>query len=309
MRGVFLLMALLVVISSSATARADDADIQRKVQALLAPLHPADTPDDWRALGPDAPRVIIAMIGRTDRIRERHRLTSVLGYFPDDPAALAYLKRQAEGAPDEVIRVAAVRSVGQAAGVKESSFVAQFLASEDPDLRVAAGQTLRQMNDPQAEALLEPFLAKEGNSRLAARIQGQPPRVPVARLKPTGSTESRPAPGLPGAWRGFRVMPDPRSGQMRSEACTLRLQLPARATGDKAALQAELFLTPAAGGAPLGETVTEVRGEGQRLSGRIRIPGESDPVEFSGQVREQAGVRVLELRVPRTGALYLLRKD
>jgi hypothetical protein len=147
-----------------------DAELEQAIQDVIIQRHPTDTPEWWRELGPEAPRVIIGMAEKAPRLYQRLRLVEALGWF-DDQRAVEYLKRQADSASNGVIRNAAVKAIGNSQGAKELEFVSKFLKHSDPQTRKAAAQAVHKINAPK----LKSFESQHG------RVKGEPSPRPLRR--------------------------------------------------------------------------------------------------------------------------------
>jgi hypothetical protein len=213
------LLASLLALSWSAPALAvaptTDAGIREAITETLAMRHPKDTAEWWRGLGPKAPHVMIEMFEASTRTYHRLRLLEALGWFTDDGEAAAFLKDQASRKKQEdVLRAAAIRSVGRAQGAREREFVAAFLDDADADIRVAAAQSLKLMGDAEANERVEKYLTQEKAAWIAAKVRGLPAAQPTAALTPT-SAKIGAAPAEwarhAGTWNGVWITPKPKT--------------------------------------------------------------------------------------------------
>ncbi len=316
---VFLAMSVLGVcwLLNSPVAKAESASearVRGTIQGWLVQIHPTDQPEAWRALGAETPSVIVKMLGQAENSRHRHRLLTALGFFPEDPVALERLREEAIRTDNEVMRQAAIQAVGKTDTVREAQFVGTFLKSIDPGTRLAAARALRGMKNSQAQETYSEFLEREKRQGtwLADQLQGVAPVLPK-RLAPSGSTENRPAPGLLGTWKGYRISPSPAGGPVQIETLVIHLKSGAGSEGPSA-LRAEVFVTPVLDEAPQSkkkpapraEAWKQVVGRGGSLSA---VFGEG--VRLSGEWKQTASGRYLELRTSETGvsAYLLLRSE
>ncbi len=311
--GLALVVSVLTAVPYAAGARTD-REIEQAISQLLVERHPNDTPDWWRGLGPQAPRVIIAMAERADDLYQRVRLVAALAHFPENARAVEYLREQAESTPEPVLREKAVRAIGISQGPKELDFLGKFLAHPDPQTRLAAAEALRGMDDAAAEARLEEYLKTEKAPFIAQRVRRE--KVRARPMVPVASTADRANPAFAGVWKGVLVHPEGAEGMAaRPVTLDIRIEGPAQ-------LGVTLVLPPASAarkGSPEGrETRTrflEATGTRSLLAGKL--PGDAlgtalksgGPLALSGELREQAGQQVLELSLPSHAATILLRKS
>ncbi len=278
-----------------------DAEIKQKIERKISLRHPDDTAEWWRALGPRAPKVMIPMVAETDNTYHRLRLIEALGWFQDDAEAAAFLKDQAkkEGQED-VLKYAAIRSVGRAQGVKELEFVAGFLEDPDADARVAAADTLKRMKDPAAEQRLSKYLAEEKTPWVVAKVKGEPP--PISKT-PIRSNAQRVAEmndsvaALAGTWKGVWVKPKAGKGS-------------GMATGKgEAILTAEGKGEARAGGKPLFK-LSEIEGKRAAMTGKaLSVSPGAQAVAWKGEAyATSAGDWILEIRLRDSGLVFIGRR-
>lgn len=293
---------------------ASESRIRGTIQGWMVQIHPSDTPEAWRSLGNETPSVIVSMLTQAENSRHRHRLLTALGFFPENPIALERLREEAVRTDNEVMRQAAIQAVGQTDTAREAQFVGTFLKSMDPGTRLAAARALRGMKNAQAQETYAEFLEREKRqgSWLADQLQGVAPALPK-RLAPTGSTESRPAPGLLGTWKGYRLSPGAADGPIQVESVVLQVKTGASADGP-AALKVECFVAALPSGgvvtkkavAPKSEVWKQALGRGVSLSA---VVGEG--IQVLGELKQTTGGRFLELRSQGPGVVssMLLRAE
>jgi hypothetical protein len=284
------------------------AEIQESIQAQMFDRHPDENLDVWRKLGSEASSIAIQMFEETDRVDHRMKLIYGLGAF-DTPATGEFLKRQAQDSDSQdVIQYAAIRSLGESQGAKEADFIAKFLKSEDPQARLAAAETLKKMNHPKADAILDQYKTEEKTPWLLARLEGRFPRPGVVK-KPQVSQLGKPA-DLGGEWRGFLLTPKPDSNQgMVSEAVLLSLQTLAsnQVTGTvtfKKKKGIKKFV------------IQQGAISSSQLSGELLESGPSSKaspipsvIQFKGDVLTLEKSRLIELRIPKWDGILVVRKD
>ncbi len=213
MRRFFLILSLIfsAAAATSARAAASDSQIREQIQNVLMQLHPTDTAAWWQALGPAAPAVMIAMYDQESFVYHRLRLVQALAWF-DDPAATAFLEKQAQDTPDDVIRNGAIQSLGTSQGAREDDFIAGFLSSSDPHTRLIAAQTLRKAGDQKAQAYLASFLANEKAQWVkdqynTGSLAPAPLRIVHSASQAAASSQSTISLDFVGNWKGSLLVP------------------------------------------------------------------------------------------------------
>jgi hypothetical protein len=294
-------------------------DLEEIIQEKISERHPTDTPAWWQNLGPEAPHVIISLYDKTQGIYQRLRLVEALGWF-HDPEAVAFLKKQAESTQRDVIRIGAIKSVGNSAGSSETDFIAGFLSHDDPQTRVAAGQALRKIATPKANALLEKFYEKEQMPWVKDRIQETPVGVPRSR-GPLLRLDTKAQPTLKaefaGNWKGVLLIPAIRGNgllQIDSEAKT-QIENVTNLKGD-----VKFQLSPASGTNPqtprsIVLQLSQTSGKDVHVSGWLKGDvlkewGAKEPkVHFDGELQEQGDVRLFKLEAREILLELVLRRQ
>ena len=330
-----MLLVLLALSPVGSAAAKSAAEIQEDIEMVLKQRHPTDTGDWWKGLGPNAPSVIMKMYEDSEHIYHRIRLLQGLGWF-DDPASVEFIKQQAQSTPDDVIRNAAIKSVGISQGAKEEEFIAKFLKHSDPQTRLAAAETLKRINDAQARAILEKYMAEEKAQWILQRLRNE--RSTPRALVPVTSSEDRLSPDFAGTWEGFWVAPVVDSLKaLESDPAVLRLKVENATT-----VSGELSLKVAQ---PQGSSVrtrsrtlkVTAKGKAAHFSG-ILVEQESPSVaasarpggaadgapeatprahrevrtreySFEADLVHRAGALMLEVRSPAIGATLIVRRE
>jgi len=140
-----------------ANAKAPE-DVRKEVEDALMDLHPTQDASWWKALGPEAPPVLVKMYQETRDTFRKVRLLEGLGYF-GEPSVGDFLKDQAQNAKENALTKTSIRSLGSSQGIKEESFISNFLHHKDAHIRLAAAQTLKNMHDDHVDERLS-FLWK-----------------------------------------------------------------------------------------------------------------------------------------------------
>ena len=313
------ILAFLFVCVLTLSARAwsaTDAELEKTISEALSVRHPTEGPDWWRSLGPTAPGVIIRMYEASDQIYQRLRLLEALAWF-DDSASVEFLKLQADRTAYDVLRNAAIRSVGIARGAKEEEFVSQFLKHPDPQTRIAAAETLKRMNDSRADKVLETYLGDEKTPWITARLKGE--AVLPKRLKITSSSDDRLNPELTGTWAGFWVAPGAGSPRMESRPAVLRLKV-SGATGLEGelnlkksgkALQPKAFVLAKVSGKSsriIGVLIEMPASDSAQTSAQRDIQKQRREIPFEAELVERAGLKLIEFRAPSIAAILVVRR-
>lgn len=310
-RFLVLLLASVLALGASRSGFAyTDSEIEELVMGSISELHPKASAEWWRSLGAGASRVMMKLYEKSTRIYHRLRLTEALAFFADDPKVADFLKQQADSTPDDVIRHAVIRGIGATLGAKESDFLGKFLSHSDPDTRFEAAQALQKIDDPRAKTLLEKFRSEEKTPWILSRLNNELPKNPRP-LQPSGSSEDRLNPALAGEWKGLWITPvsgNPTSGEgdgtgFRAEAANLSL-----VAENGSELKADLELKAGKSGLAKRISIPRIQARKNRVFGTLPA-GALDPgvVAFEGELREEAGTMLLELRAPKLGATVVLR--
>lgn len=297
-----LFLVLAVVAAASNSYARTDAEIRESVQELLMERHPKDTPEWWRGLGANAPAVLIAMYEESSHTYHRIRLLQGLGWF-DSPVAVEFLKKQADGATDDVLRNTSLRSIGFAGGARETEFLSKFLSHSDPQTRLTAAETLKKIHDPRAQALVEKFIREEKTPWIVAKLHGELPQ-PKGILTQSSSTEDRLNAELDGRFVGYWVIPRGAAEEgMSAVSAVLNLKQssPTELTG-------ELILEYKQKKGSRFETwkLGRLGGKGNKISGVVQRSSGSLP--FDGELTLDAGEKVLELHVRKLAGTLVVRK-
>ncbi|MCM2322912.1 MAG: HEAT repeat domain-containing protein [Oligoflexia bacterium] len=304
--------AIALVFVAGLAFAATDAEIQEKVQDIIMERHPTETPEWWRALGPEAPRVLIGMYEKSTHIYHRVRLLQGLGWF-DTPEAAEFLKAQASSTTEDSIRTTAIRSVAHSQGMKEAEFLSKFLEHDDVHTRFAAADALRRLKDPRADEIVARYLKTEKTPWVAGKLEGKLPE-PRGKFTSVASSEDRLSPDFNGEWRGFWLLPPKLSEPgMTSEAATVRLKL-----DGPNAVKGELVLVRK--GKPRTYWFDKATGKGLKLSGSlidVPVPAPSprplapspEELVFEAELSQQAGHYLIDLRSKRIGATLVVRRN
>jgi hypothetical protein len=292
---------------ASKVTRTDD-EIRQAVQTLVRDRHPKDTPAHWRNLGSRAPGIIQGMYDSENSTYRRMRMLEGLGYFTEDPNALAFVKKQAETDPNEVVRHAAMRSIGQNQAAAQEEWLGGFLKHDNAHTRLLAAEMLRKAATPSAEAKVAAMMDAEKTPWVLAALRGEAPATP--QLKPSGSTEDRLSPDFTGTWRGLWTEPQSAQKGIKSEAAELKLSLEEGGGKLKGLLKAGAY----------DFEIKEAVGKSLRWTGRLveirPAPGVSPspkpslgPFAIEAELARRAGHLLLEIRAPQAGILLILRRD
>lgn len=300
-------------VSATPSWAKSDAEVRDAIEDILVDRHPKDTPEWWRSLGANAPGVIISIYEGTGHTYRRLKLLQGLGSF-DTPEAIEFLKKQAETTPDDVVRNTAIRSVGAAAGAREEEFLAKYLAHEDPQTRFAAAETLRKLNDPRANAIVDKYLKNEKVPWIEGKLRGELPR-PTARLTPVASSEDRLNPDFAGQWKGFWLAPKgPKEEGMTSDPVAVSVQVESATE-----LKGEVVVRVKKENRTY--KLSRISGKGSKIAGSLveqllppqpgvtpARPRASEPFPFEAELRQEAESYFIQFRLPRNGVTVVARK-
>lgn len=314
-KSLIALAALLWLASGPAHARTDD-EIREVVQTLIRDRHPSDTPAHWLNLGPRAPAILMAMYESENSIYRRMRMLEGLGAFTGDAAARDFVKRQAEQNPSEVVRHAALRSIGQNQGKQEEEWLGGFAKSENPHTRLLAAQLLRKVGTESAQAKVAALMGDEKTPWVLKALKGE--AVSTESLTPSGSTEDRLSSEFKGVWSGYWLEPRTEAGKsgMKSEPAELRIAIE---SGNRLSGELKVRSKPTV----RSYSLQEVSGKALRWNGTLLLidaPSVStastpspkprpEPISVEAELARRAGNLLLEIRAPRSGLFLILRRD
>lgn len=200
-----LFWTLILFLISTVSLALTDSEIEEKIQDTLSQIHPTDTPEWWRALGAKAPKIIIEMQKKVNTTYQKLRLVEALAWFEGDKDAKEFLKNEVNNEED-VIRNAAIKSLGRSQGASEVSTISKFLKHRDPQTRVAAAETLRAIEDPEAKKVFSEYLKEEKSTWIVNRIQGVTPTS-----KPFKANIKSALQNFVGIWNGYWIRPKDKS--------------------------------------------------------------------------------------------------
>jgi hypothetical protein len=205
------------------------------------------------------------------------------------------------------VRNDVIRVIGNTQGGKEEEFLNKYLQHENPHTRLAAAEALKKINTPSATTRLEGFISREQMPWVLAKLKGESSK-PSGPLLPSGSSEDRLNSDFTGTWHGYWVAPKSESAKgMKNESAELRLAVQGvnDLTGDlKLSSQHKLRVLSLGG----------VTGKGSRWSGNL-IEAAANPkikrdeIPCEAELVQQAGSFLMQIRLPRIGALVWLRRD
>lgn len=311
----FSFFIFLSVLNQSTFAQSD-AEIESSIESILLERHPTDTPEWWRALGQEAPRVILKMIEKNTETYRRLRLVEALAWFSGDSHTVEFLKQEAERTQDDVIRNAAIKGVGISQGTKEIDFISKYLKHSDPQTRYSAALALRGMEDVRARAVLDEYLKEEKASWIVDKVKNKP-IVPTKKLVIVSSSEERASDEFSGTWRGYFVFPKKSLNGMKSVSTLLRLQVKSATNlvGDFSLTipkKALIKIRPSEMTAKAKKISGTFLGEiGANIDLGLRIGPEivGKKIEYSGELWDHRGTQLLRIEVPKVGGTFFLRRD
>jgi hypothetical protein len=294
-----------------------DAEIREVVQTLIRDRHPNDTPAHWTHLGPRAPAIMQSMYESENSTYRRMRILEGLGAFTEDPAARDFVKRQAEQDANEVVRHAALRSIGQNQGKQEEEWLGGFAKSDNPHTRLLAAQLLRKVGTESAQAKVAALMGDEKTPWVLKALKGE--AATTETLTPSGSSEDRLSAEFKGVWRGYWIEPrtEPGTTGLKSEAAELKIAI---APGNQLSGELRVRSKPVARVYGL----EAVSGKALRWSGKLhQREGASqpasaaapspmprpEPISVEAELARRAGNLFLEIRSPQSGLLLILRRD
>lgn len=215
---------LILLIASVASLNAfalTPEQIRIAIQGKMSERHPEKINEFWDKLGPEALPVLKQMYQETQNGNERGWLLDGMSHF-DDASVATLLQSDIPKQEDEVLKrkqlSALIRSQGEAA----YDFVEPYLDDEDPQIRKAVAQGLKQYggSSKRIAGRLQDYLNSEKvpwvkdavmKTQMVAKVQ-QPSRnvfAEVAAVEP--SPTPLPQKNWEGEWRGVWITPDKKS--------------------------------------------------------------------------------------------------
>lgn len=171
------LVAVFCALSSlwmTQETHADDAQIKSAVTSLLSGLEYAPTPEEWRALGPEAAEILRQTASDpTQLATTRARAISALANF-DDPATRPFLEAVLSNeAHPEILRRNAVTVLSLRHGAEVLPLIAPFTASPSFTMRETAIRATARLaiDSPDAKALLATRLPVEPSDTIKTVIE------------------------------------------------------------------------------------------------------------------------------------------
>ncbi|MBN21075.1 MAG: hypothetical protein CL678_07285 [Bdellovibrionaceae bacterium] len=166
--------------------------IEEKIDTAIRMRHEMMPKEWWRSLGPQTSGILIEMFQKNAYSSRKLRLMQALAWFPDDPQAVSFLKDQAQQ-KEEVFQVAAIQTLGISQGVQEADFISSFLKNSNPQIRIAAAETLKkigQTGDKETQKKisekLDQWILNEPTDWVKNRYQKIPLKN-LVKLRPGGS--------------------------------------------------------------------------------------------------------------------------
>ncbi|MEO0326177.1 MAG: HEAT repeat domain-containing protein [Myxococcota bacterium] len=140
------------------------------VRAMLSGYESVPSLAEWRRLGPETLRVLVALYEAPDTAPYvRLRAVAATAAFPTT-ATRTFLLRVASGASSDLIAREAVLTLGRAFGDGARGELAPFLSHRLPLIREAAARALGRIGTPGCRALLEVRLETEGHPAVRAAV-------------------------------------------------------------------------------------------------------------------------------------------
>ena len=320
--GYVVMAALLFVLPNQLYAKTD-AEIEEAIRGVISERHPKDTADWWHALGPSTPKIILAMYEKSSQTYTKLRLIEALAWFSDDAASVEFLKQEADQTEEDVLRNAAVKSVGVSQGSKETEFVSKYLHHSDLQTRLVAAQTLQGIaqnskSDARAKAVLDQYMREEKTPWILDRLNGKFSEA-KGPLVIVSSSEDRVASVFPGIWKGFWIFPRVGKPGLFSTPATLRLELKSAGV-----LKGEFVMVAKKQVAQQAQALSQIfvlndpKAKGKTFSGGVsqeifrpggKMGSQKEGVSFQGEISESDGFIFLNLRTARGGGSFILRKE
>lgn len=297
------LLGLVLFLLPSLAWGYTDTQVQQMVGGKLLERTPTDTAAWWQSLGDNAASVVIGMYGAETNNFHRARLIQGLGWI-DSPQAVDFIKQQAQDTDLDTLRNAAIRAVARGEGAKEEDWVAKWLKNDDPQTRLAAAESLRDMKDARAKDLYSAYLKEEKTPWLVDKLNGKNPTV--GSLKPVASSDDRLSPDFTGTWRGYWMAPNPKGKGMQSSPVVLDL----KPVTDAGVLSGKLTVLNH-GSVAHSFDVSQGSGKSIRIAGTFveQVVKQGLQFPFEGSLTRMGETELLEMRIPSKSSVMVLKKD
>jgi hypothetical protein len=278
------------------------SDLKKEIQSLLEDRHPSESREEWKKLGPGASSVILKMLESTRRVDHRARLISGLAAF-QSPAVVRFLKKEAlSSSTDSILRSEALHSLGASQNVKELKFIAGYLKNEDPQIRLAAAETLKEMNHFQADTLLGDYVSHEKTAWIVSRLNGEFPD-PVQNSRHSQKKKGQVAQAaISGKWTGFLVSSF-NGEELKSESALLTI------SGEQMKEMTGGVSIQKKGGVKRLK-LNELRKTSEGFSGLIsEDTSNSAPIPFQAEVYSLEGHVFMNLKFSSQAGILVLQKN
>lgn len=126
--------------------------LQDQITERLRRIHGVDNPrETWRALGPEAPAVMIAMFKKSDVHMDRLRLLEAIGFF-EDPVAHRFIKDELKSNSSSLERSACLRGLSNAGDADSIKIIQEFTNDSDLNVRKEASRLIKLQEEAATEA-------------------------------------------------------------------------------------------------------------------------------------------------------------
>jgi hypothetical protein len=298
----WVIVALSASLFGGAHVRADftAAQIQTQVEELILDRHPEEEAQRWLALGPAAPTVLIEMFSREAVSFRKLRILHGLGFFKNDPLALAFIKSQADLAKDDVLRNQALRVIAFQQGEKEEEFLGGYLTHPDPQTRRVVARAFQGFKSESSQKKYKAYLSQEKVDWLKKELLSQKRETHPERVIVTQALDEAFPKKLEGNWKGYWI-----SLKGKPEASSVKFSLQ-RITAQEISGELEFTQTPLLSKRVF--TLTQVEGRSTRFKGVLVEKNQGTRLSLEGTFAEEGGNLTLELRLPYASSWILLKR-
>ncbi|MBS1958821.1 MAG: HEAT repeat domain-containing protein [Bdellovibrionales bacterium] len=243
--AILVLMLLAQIFPAQAMT---ESEIRGAVQGLISQRHPDHVEDFWASLGPDALPVLKKMYRESQSVTEKSWIMDGLSHY-DDPSVGELLENDITRSQDEVMRKKMLASLIRSQGEAAYDFAQKYLDDEDPHVRQAVAQGLKQYggNSPRVRKRLDDYMKGEKESWVKVAVDKtqavshtlKQERNPyqLDSASPVPSPTPLPEASWTGEWKGAWITPT------KNSAANVQLTLVnAKATADQQKWRIELKL-------------------------------------------------------------------
>lgn len=210
---------------NSALANLDEGEIQKRIEQILSERHPSDDSQDWKSLGKNAPKVILKLIRKEEKVYRRIRLIQALAWF-EDPEAVEFLKDTIQNSENRMFRDKAIQTYALSQGERSIGLIRPFLEAQNEHTRLLVArvfQSLAQSGSEDAKKILADYEKKEKTPWVLARLKST--GVDKKKLLQAERKKKKEASVILGVWKGYWVFLEKKQDHSSLKVKTAQLEI------------------------------------------------------------------------------------